>query len=116
LDRNAKALLHEVLSGRASPWSLTAEDWAQLEDELVDAGPGHSIARICAALVGRFDANQLSEDEAHLFSDLFASYLMQPNPESGGLAERMRKEGGYVGENDHGALVRVLPGGKGQLL
>ena len=86
------------------------EHWARL-GRAVESGPGFTLDRVRAALTGEFDADNLSEDEARIFMDEFAAYLMGPNAESEALAEKMRQEGGYVGEDEQGRLVRTLPGG-----
>lgn len=79
----------------------------QLEHDV----PGYTLDRVHAALRGEFDADQLSPDEEVLFADLFANYLMQPNPENEAFVAKMFAEGGYIGEDEQGRLVRTLPGG-----
>lgn len=86
------------------------EHWARL-GRVVETGPGYTLDRARAALIGEFDADQLSPDEELLFADLFTDYLMQPNPENEAFVAKMFAKGGYVGEDEHGRLVRTLPGG-----
>lgn len=73
--------------------------------------PGYTLDRVRAALAGEFNADQLSPDEELLFADLFTDYLMQPNTENQALATMMLAKGGYVGEDEHGNLVRTVLGG-----
>lgn len=69
------------------------------------------LSRVRAAVAGQLDADTLNDAEAAAFMDAWAVYQMGPNPESEAFAARMRAEGGYVGEDDQGRLVRTLPGG-----
>lgn len=70
-----------------------------------------TLDRIRAAIAEELDADELDDGEFHLFMALFADYLMKPNSESDALAVKMLSEGGYVGDDDQGRLVRTLPGG-----
>lgn len=71
-------------------------------------GPGDTLDRVYAASRGKFDADQLSPDGEELFADMFAEYLMQPNPENKAFVTKMFTEGGYVGENEQERLLRTL--------
>ncbi|WP_447731667.1 hypothetical protein [Rhodanobacter soli] len=86
-------------------------DESLIPDEPMPSPPGGTLDRVYAALRGEFDADQLSPDEERLFMDMFAQYLAQPNAENDAFMAKMRREGGYVGEDEQGRLVRTLRGG-----
>ncbi|WP_404616336.1 antitoxin VbhA family protein [Rhodanobacter hydrolyticus] len=73
--------------------------------------PDYTFGHVAAAVQREFDAEQLTADEEPLFMELLGGYLARPNPESIAFATKMRAEGGYVGEDEYGRLVRTLPGG-----
>jgi len=81
-----------------------------------ESSPGRTLARVHAALRGEFDAHQLEPDEARIFDELWTTYMAGPNPERDAFVAKMREEGGYVGEDDQGRLVRTLPGGGIELI
>jgi len=85
-------------------------------DNLKHHVSGYTLDRVHAAIRGEFDADKLSPDEEVLFADLFACYLAQPNPEDEAFVAKMFAEGGYVGEDEQGRLVRTLPGGGLELI
>lgn len=91
-------------------------DEALIPDEPRGSLPGRTLGRVYAALRGEFDADQLEPDEARIFHDLWAVYMAGPNPERDAFVAKMRAEGGYVGEDDQGRLVRTLPGGGLELI
>jgi hypothetical protein len=70
-----------------------------------------SLARVRAALAGEFSADLLESDEERLFHDMWGAYMAGPNSERDAFVAKMYAEGGYVGEDDHGRLVRTLRGG-----
>ena len=72
---------------------------------------GRTLDRVNAALRGEFDADELEPDEARLFQDLFGNYMAGPNPERDAFVAKMYAEGGYVGEDGQGRLIRTLRGG-----
>lgn len=86
-------------------------DESLIPDECLTTLTGYTLDRVHAALNGELDADQLSPDEELLFTDLFADYLMRPNLENEAFVAKMFTEGGYVGEDERGQLVRTLPGG-----
>jgi|GEM_PF-2969501 len=53
---------------------MTAKDTFSVCD-IESRRPGYSMARIRAALAGRYDAAKLSEDEALLFDDLLGEAM-----------------------------------------
>lgn len=90
---------------------VSVSDEALIPNEPIASSPGRTLDRVYAALRGEFDADLLEPDEARLFMDLFAEYLARPNPEGVALAAMMYTEGGYVGEDEQGRLIRTLPNG-----
>jgi hypothetical protein len=86
-------------------------DEALIPNESIGSSPGRTLDRVYAALRGEFDADLLEPDEEMLFMDLFAEHLMGPHPEDDALVAKMYAEGGYVGDDEQGRLVRTLPGG-----
>jgi len=103
LARAEASVLHRSIGGQV-------EHWARL-GRVVESGPGFTLDRVRAALQGEFNADLLDVDEERLFMDLFAQYLSQPNAENEAFTAKMLAEGGYVGEDDNGRLIRTLPGG-----
>jgi Protein of unknown function (DUF2384) len=75
------------------------------------SSPGRTLDRVRAALQGEFSADLLEPDEERLFHDMWAVYMAGPNPERDALVAKMYAEGGYVGEDERGRLVRTLTGG-----
>lgn len=96
--------------------NTTYSDEQLIPDEPMDSSPGYTLDRVHAALRGEFDADLLEPDEAILFADLFAEYMSAPNAESIAWAAKMREEGGYVGEDEEGRLIRTLPDGGYQVV
>lgn len=86
-------------------------DESLIPEEPLESSPGHTLDRVYAALRGEFDADLLSPDEERLFHDMWAVYMAGPNPERDAFVAKMFAEGGYVGEDGQGRLVRTLPGG-----
>jgi hypothetical protein len=123
----ARAAGDEAFNGMGVPLSATEQPSAgsataevamntpeSVEDLIPDeplSSPGRTLDRVHAAIRGEFDADQLESDEERLFMDLFAQYLAQPNAENDAFVAKMYAEGGYVGEDEQGRLVRTLPGG-----
>lgn len=70
-----------------------------------------ALERVLAAFAGRLDSDTLDDNESRLFMALFAEYMSKPNPESTTFAAMTRSEGGYVGDDEQGHLVRTLPSG-----
>jgi hypothetical protein len=85
-------------------------DEAPIPDEPLSS-PGRALDRVHAALRGEFDADKLEPDEARLFQNLFGDYMAGPNPERDAFVAKMYAEGGYVGEDGQGRLIRTLRGG-----
>jgi hypothetical protein len=75
------------------------------------SSPGRTLDRVYAAIRGEFDADQLEPDEERLFHDMWGVYMAGPNPERDAFVAKMHAEGGYVGEDEQGRLVRTLSGG-----
>ncbi|WP_147269654.1 hypothetical protein [Rhodanobacter denitrificans] len=86
-------------------------DEALIPNEPIASASGYTLDRVYAALRGEFDADLLELDEQVVFTDLLAEYLMGPNAEGEAFAAKMCSEGGYVGFDDQGRLVRTMPGG-----
>jgi hypothetical protein len=91
--------------------NVPESDEALIPGELTGSSPGRTLGRVHAALRGEFDADQLEPDEARIFEDLWGVYMAGPNPERDAFVAKMYAEGGYVGEDDQGRLIRTLPGG-----
>lgn len=68
-------------------------------------------ARVHAALAQEISADDLDADESRVFMDLWGSYMAGPNPERDAFVAKMHAEGGYVGDDEQGRLIRTLPGG-----
>jgi len=83
------------------------EHWARL-GKAIEAAPGMTLARVRAALAGRLDAESLEIEERETFEDLL---FRAPSPEAEAYFEQLRREGGGVGYDAEGRLVRGLPGG-----
>ena len=90
---------------------LSKSDEALIPDDRTESSPGRTLDRVYAALRGEFDADQLEPDEVRIFEDLLIDYMAGPNPERDAFVAKMHAEGGYVGEEDPGRLVRTLLGG-----
>ncbi|WP_147269656.1 hypothetical protein [Rhodanobacter denitrificans] len=95
---------------------LSKSDEALIPDDPTESSPGRTLDRVHAALRGEFDADQLEPDEARIFADLWGIYMAGPNPERDAFVAKMHTDGGYVGEDDQGRLVRTLPGGGVELV
>lgn len=80
------------------------------------SSPGFTLDRVYASLRSEFDADLLDIDEERLFVDLLGRYLAQPNAETATFVAKMFAEGGYVGEDGQGRLVRTLSGGGVELI
>lgn len=87
-----------------------SDDEDLIPDEPLSS-PGRSLDRVHAAIRGGFDADQLELDEERLFHDMWSDYMAGPNPAREAFVAKMHTEGGYVGEDEQGRLVRTLPGG-----
>lgn len=75
-----------------------------------------ALERVLAAMAGALDADTLNDSESLMFMELFTEYMSKPNPETVAHATMMRSEGGYVGLDENGRLVRTLPGGDVELI
>jgi hypothetical protein len=95
---------------------LSKSDEALIPDDPMESSPGRTLDRVHAALRSEFDADQLEPDEALIFEDLWSVYMAGQNPERDAFVAKMYAEGGYVGEDDQGRLVRTLPGGGVELV
>jgi len=85
-------------------------------DCLPTSSPGRTLARVYAALRGEFDVTCLEPDELLLFEDMFIEREMNPKPQNDRFVDKMRAEGGYVGDDIYGRLVRTLAGGGVEIL
>ncbi len=101
--RREAAVLHRSIGGQV-------EHWARL-GRAVESGPGFTLDRVRAALQGELSANVLEPDEERLFHDMWGVYMAGPNPERDALVAKMYAEGGYVGEDENGRLIRTVAGG-----
>jgi len=81
-----------------------------------ESDPGYTLERVRAAARGEFDADLLEPDEERLFHNMWSVYMVGPNPERDGFVAKMRAEGGYVGEDEQGRLVRTIAGGGIEIL
>lgn len=86
------------------------EHWARL-GRAFEQAPGYTPDRVQAALRGEFNLDDLSEDEQRLFYDLLDDSFDTPTKESQAFFAQLKAEGGGVGMDDDGRLVRGLPGG-----
>ena len=86
------------------------EHWASL-GRAIESAPGFTLDRTRAALHGEFDADLLSFAERAMFNDGLGQALSQPSEKELAEFARMAQEGGGVGYNELGQLVRALPGG-----
>jgi hypothetical protein len=68
-------------------------------------------ARVHAALTHQISADDLDVDELRVFMDLWGNYMAGPNPERDAFVAKMYAEGGYVGDDEQGRLIRTLPSG-----
>ena len=91
--------------------NISESDEALIPDEPKGSSLGRTLGRVHAALRGEFDADQLQHDEARIFADLWGVYMAGPNPERDAFVAKLYAEGGYVGEDDQGRLIRTLSGG-----
>ena len=86
------------------------EHWAAL-GRAIEGAPGFTLDRTRAALNGEFDADLLSFAERALFDEGLGQALAQPSDKELATFAQMAQEGGGVGYNEQGELVRALPGG-----
>ncbi len=86
------------------------EYWVRL-GQAVEAVPGFDMQRVRAALNGRLDAELLSHDERLAFEESLGEALDTPSAKSVQSMNKLRYEGGAVGYDEHGRLVRRLAGG-----
>lgn len=69
-----------------------------------------ALDHVLAATAGALDADMLNDSESRMYMALLAEYMSKPNVESIAHAAMMRNEGGYVGLDEQGRLIRTLPG------
>lgn len=86
------------------------EYWASL-GRAIEGAPGFTLDRTRAALSGEFDADLLSFAERAMFDEGLGQALAQPSKKELAAFAQMAQDGGGVGYNDQGQLVRALPGG-----
>lgn len=86
------------------------EHWARL-GQAFESAPGFGLERVRAALKGDFNLDDLSDDEQRMFYDLLDDSFDTPTKESDAFFAQLKAEGGGVGMDDDGRLVRGLPGG-----
>ena len=86
------------------------EHWARLGQAL-EAAPGFSIERVQAALEGRLDAADLTEDEWRLFDDLHFEALAVPTEAERQAYAALGNQPGAVGTDARGLLVRARADG-----
>ncbi|HWX65761.1 MAG TPA: hypothetical protein VNZ27_04955 [Rhodanobacter sp.] len=77
---------------------------------------GHTLERVQAALEGRYDPDQLAPSERKIFDDLLGQVLAVPTTEELAFFAQMREQGGGVGYDELGRLVRGLPNGDSEII
>ena len=90
--------------------------WTRL-GRAVEASPAFNRERVQAALEGRFDAGQLTAEEAEVYypqeSEAMEKY---ETPEGRAFLARLRAKGGGSGVDEQGRLVRGRPDGSFEVL
>lgn len=103
------------LAGCASPRE-TADTAREQFPSIHVVRHAQTPARVVAALDGRGDASQLDVDESELFDELLGEALETPTAEELAFFAKMHEEGGGIGYDEQGRLVRGLPGGGVEVL
>ncbi|MDR0716521.1 MAG: ParD-like family protein [Azoarcus sp.] len=86
------------------------EHWAKL-GQAIESVPSFTTERMRAALQGRLDADRLDAAEREIYEDLAGEALASPLPAELEFFDALRREGGAVGFDGEGRLVRGLPEG-----
>lgn len=86
------------------------EHWARLGKAL-EAAPGFTIDRVQAALEGRLDASDLSDDEWRLLDDMQFEALAEPTASERAAYAALAAKPGAVGTDENDRLVRRRPDG-----
>lgn len=94
-------------AGRASR-SLTGqiEHWARLGQRL-EASPNVRVRSVAELLSGALDMDALTHDEQEDFLDVLTAEFETPTPDVEAYFARMRAEGGIVGDDAMGRMVRL---------
>jgi len=91
------------------------EHWARLGQAL-EAAPGFTLDRVRAALEGKFDPADLSEDEWTIFDDMAFNSLAQPTDAERAAYAAIGAEPGAVGMDENDNIVRRRPNGSLEVL
>ncbi|MDR1462619.1 MAG: ParD-like family protein [Azoarcus sp.] len=106
--RREALLFTRTLSGQL-------EHWVKL-GQAVESAPGFTTERMRAALAGQLDADELNADEREVYEDSAGEALSRPLPAELAFFDALRREGGAVGFDDDGHMVRSLPGGGAKII
>ena len=91
------------------------EHWARL-GQAFEQVPGYTLDRVRAALEGRFNPDDLSEDEFAIYDDLEWQASLVPTPEAIAEGEALKTRPGSVGYDEQGRLVRVRADGTDEVI
>jgi hypothetical protein len=101
--RREAAVFTRTLSGQI-------EHWVKL-GRVAESAPGFTAERMRAALMGQMDADELNAAEREIYEDMAGEALSSPLPAEREFFDALGREGGAVGLDGNGRLVRGLPGG-----
>ena len=103
-----------VISGRSV--SSQVDYWARL-GRAVEHSPAFDRNRVNAALAGKLGAEELSDEETEVFLDQLGEAMETQETASGkAFWAKLKAEGGGVGVDEAGRLVRGLPDGTVEVL
>jgi hypothetical protein len=86
------------------------EHWARLGQAL-EAAPGFTLDRVRAALEGRLEAADLTEDEWRIFDDLQFQSVIEPTEAARSAYAELGRRPGAVGTDENDLLVRARADG-----
>ena len=89
--------------------------WVRL-GQAAEETPGYTLDRVHAALEGRFDPDDLSEDESAIYNDLAWQASLVPTPEAIAEGEALKTRPGSVGYDEQDRYVRVRADGSDEVI
>lgn len=77
----------------------------------LEAAPGFTLDRVRAALTGRFNPDDLTEDEWTIYDDMAFNSLAEPTDAERAAYAAVGAQPGAVGMDENDNIVRVRPDG-----